>query len=225
MRSGASAIQCTIAFMLGNAYGGSMFWWMRPVDRPCGWAILAASGASSGTLGRFAVATGSQARVSHAATSPPASTAARSSRSWAGPWDPSRARLPASTARAPAGPAPGRAARPRRRRPRRRPARRSRRRRGRSPARARARPRMRANAGLVLVRALGGGPDGGAVRPHVGHAAGGTDGAVRLHGPAVGGGERPHARAAARSARPDRPFATTCSRTTGLARMASKSVA
>ena len=48
-----------------------MFWWMRPVDRPCGWAIFAASGASNGTPGRFAVATGSQARVSHAADRAP----------------------------------------------------------------------------------------------------------------------------------------------------------
>ena len=43
---------------------------------------------------------------------------------------------------------------------------------------------------LEAVHVLGRGPHRDAIGPHVGHAAGRPDGAVGLHGPAIGGGER-----------------------------------
>ena len=146
----------------------------------------ASTSESSGRLGRLRREGQPRLRLP-AAIWPSSSTAARSSRSWAGPFGSSRAppraplhaHRPADRAREQRGLA--------RRRRRRRSGRRSPRRPGRSRGRARARsPSIRAHP-PEAVRVLGRAPDRGAVGAHVGHAARGADRAVGLDGPPVRG--------------------------------------
>jgi len=69
-RSGDVDSQWTTTSWFGTAYGGSPFWLMRPVVIPGVCAMPAASSASSGMLGRLAVALGMNICVRHAAIFP-----------------------------------------------------------------------------------------------------------------------------------------------------------